>query len=72
MKEFRKYSAETVPRNLKLGRKWGKYGTNKFAFETITKKQRSKKLRVKYTGGPLTCRPVPVRSTNLQTRKMDP
>jgi len=45
MKEFRKYSAETVPRNLKLGRKWGKYGrgTNKFAFETITKKQRSKK-----------------------------
>ena len=31
-----------------------------------------KRKRVKYTGGPLTCRLVPVRSTNLQTQKIAP
>jgi len=29
MKEFRKYSAETVPRNLKLGIKWEKFLSKK-------------------------------------------
>jgi hypothetical protein len=37
MKELEKHLAETIPGNLKLGRKWGKYGINKFAFEIITK-----------------------------------